>query len=240
MIVLWIFLGLIGLLVLYLLFLFILSLFIKEKYYTKDSRFFRGLIVFNSRIALKVCGVKIILTGKEKLNGIGKFLLVSNHRSNYDPIVMWCALDEFKLAFLSKKENFGIPIFGRMIRKCCFMDIDRENPRNAIKTIRASSDLLKTGDVSVAVFPEGTRSKCAEMLPFHDGVFKIAQQACVPIAVVTVRETEKVAKRAPWRRTKVFIDIVDIIGVDMVKESNSHQLADMAKEKMQTFIEENK
>ena len=47
----------------------------------------------------------------------------------------WLVLKPWDIAFISKGENFKIPFFGRIIRKCCFMPIDRENPRKALRTI---------------------------------------------------------------------------------------------------------
>ena len=237
MIALWILLGIAGIIVLYLLFLGVCALFVKKKYYVKNSRFYRRLLVFNTRIALWLCGVKYKVHGEQKLQGIGRFLFVCNHRSNLDPLILWVLLDKYDIAFLSKIENFRIPFFGRFIRKCCFMDIDRKNPRNAIKTLRASSELLKANEVSIGVYPEGTRSKSKEMLKFHDGVLKIAQFANVPVVVATVRGTEKFAKRKLFQKTKVDLDILEIISIDKVRESASHDLADLAKKVMQEFLD---
>lgn len=103
-------------------------------------------------------------------------MFVGNHRSNFDPIIEWLVLKPWDIAFISKGENFKIPFFGRIIRKCCFMPIDRENPRKALRTINKASDLLQSGEVSIGVYPEGTRSKTGELLPFHDGVFHIAKR----------------------------------------------------------------
>lgn len=59
--------------------------------------------------------------GIDKIPKDGRFLFVSNHRSNFDPILTWYVLKDYDLAFISKAENFRIPIFGRIIRKCCFI-----------------------------------------------------------------------------------------------------------------------
>ena len=83
------------------------------------------------------------------------------------------------------------------------MAIDRENPRNAMKTIIKASKLLQKGEVSVGVYPEGTRSKECKLLPFHNGVFKIAQRADAPIAIVAISGTEKVSKNYPLHKTDV-------------------------------------
>ena len=112
--------------------------------------------------------------------------------------------------------------------------IDRQNARNAIKTVNRTAELIKSGVVSYAVYPEGTRSKGVKMLPFHDGVFKIAQKAESPIVVVGIRGTERVHNRAPWKKTEVYLDILEVIDGEKVKALSSHELADIAREKLIT------
>ena len=153
-------------------------------------------------------------------------MLVGNHRSNFDPILTWYALKESQLAFISKEENFHVPLFGRIIRRCCFMAIDRENPKNAMKTILKAAELLKKKEVSVAVYPEGTRSKTCELLPFHNGVFKIAQRAEVPIVVVAVRGTENIHKNYIRHRSDVWIDIIDVLSAEEINGSRSKDIGD--------------
>ena len=168
-----------GLFLLYALFLLVCSLFINpKKEYENHSRFYRALLNGATAFAMKIMRIRILSNGFEKVPHDTKNLLfVSNHRSNFDPIITWHIFKKWQPAFVSKASNFKIPIFGRFIRKCCFMAIDRENPRNALKTILKAAELLKKGKVSIGIYPEGTRSKECKLLPFHNGVFKIAQKA---------------------------------------------------------------
>lgn len=223
----------------YVLFLCVCTATVKNKNYDVNSRFYRGLLTFNSKIGLAFCNVKIHLSGEEKLNGIGRFLIVQNHRSNFDPIITWCVLKKYDIAFISKKQNFSVPIFGKIARKCCFRDIDRENARNAIITLRDCAELMRNDVVSIGVYPEGTRSKKKEMGAFHDGVLKIAKMAGVPIVVSAVRGTEKVHKRAPFKRTHLYVDILEVIEPEKVAEQSSHELSAEIYGKISGFIEEN-
>jgi 1-acyl-sn-glycerol-3-phosphate acyltransferase len=200
------------------LFLTICMLFVSPtKYYEKDSEFYRFLIDLAAAVGCWGARLRLHITGSELLPTDRKILYVGNHVSNYDPIITWHAFPKAKLSFISKKSNFKIPWFGRFIRRCCFMDIDRENPRNAIVTINRAAELLKNQEVSIGVYPEGTRSKSAELLPFHNGVFKIAQKANVDIAVVSLTGTEKIHKNFPLRRTDVYVDVLEIIPADEIK-----------------------
>ena len=168
----------------------------------------------------------------EHLPETGRFLLVCNHRSNYDPIVTWHVLRTSDLAFISKADNFKIPIWGRLIRKCCFMAIDRENPKKAFTTIQNAAHLIQADECSVAVYPEGTRSKNLELLPFHHGVFKIAQKAHVPIVVMTIRGTESIYKNIPFHHTDVYLNIISTISADDVKAHRTSELEQMIRELM--------
>lgn len=215
---LYIFGGIIGAIAVLLLFLTICMLFVSpDRYYEKDSRFYRFLIDLAAAVACLGGRLRLHITGADLLPKNKRILYVGNHVSNYDPIVTWHAFPFAKLSYISKASNFKIPWFGRFIRRCCFMDIDRENPRNAIVTINRAADLLKNQEVSVGVYPEGTRSKSTELLPFHNGVFKIAQKANSDIAVISLTGTENIHKNFPWRRTDVYVDVLEIIPADEIK-----------------------
>ena len=83
---------------------------------------------------------------------------------------------------------------------------------------------LRSGEVSVAVYPEGTRSKTGELLPFHNGLFNMAKEADVPIAVMTLKGTADIKNNYPWHRSRVALDIVDIIPVETVRQLTPHDL----------------
>ena len=235
-IVLWIVSIILGLALLYFMIPGFFALFVNpKKNYTNDSKLFRTILNAVSVIALKIMRVKIQVSGAEKLPHGQKLLFVGNHRSNFDPIITWYSLRDWKIAYISKASNFKIPIFGRIIRRCCFMAIDRESPRKANNTINQASELLKSKEVSVGVYPEGTRSKNGELLPFHNGVLRIAQKANASIAVVMLNGTEKIHKNYPLRRTYVEMTIADVIPSEQVSSTRSSELGD----KVRNIIENN-
>ena len=210
----------------YVLFLFVCSLFVNsKKEYEDHSRFYRALLNGATALALKIMRIRIHISGMEKVpQDTKKLLFVSNHRSNFDPIITWHVFKKWQIAFVSKASNFKIPIFGRFIRKCCFMAIDRENPRNALKTIHKAARLLQKGEVSIGVYPEGTRSKTCELLPFHNGVLKIAQRAGTPIVVLSISGTEQIHKNYPLHHTDIYLDVLEVIPSDVVTESKNDVL----------------
>ena len=216
---------LLGLFALYVLFLGACALLVDpKKEYEKNSPYYRFLLDSVTAAAMKLLRIRVHVSGIEKIPKDTKVLFVSNHRSNFDPIITWYILKKWKIAFVSKPSNFKIPFFGRIIRKCCFMPIDRENPRNAIVTINKAAKLLKKQEVSIGIYPEGTRSKNGQLLPFHNGVFKIAQKAEAAIVVLCVTGTEKISKRTPFRRTDVYLDVLETFSAQGIKETKTEMI----------------
>lgn len=205
--------------------------------YDSPSRLYRFLLVSASWLVLKVARVHIHVTGKEKLPRDGRILFVGNHLSKFDPITTWVALSQWDIAFVSKPENFKIPLFGRIIHRCCFLPIDRENPRNAMSTVHSASKLLREQTASVGVYPEGTRGKVGGLLPFHDGMFKIAKQAGAPIAVLAVSGTSSIAKNFPLRKTDVYLDVIEVFDAEHVLSADTHTLGAETAELLRKNIE---
>ena len=222
--------GLLTLLLLYFLFLGVCALLVNpEKEYEKNSLFYRFLLDSATAAAMKLLRIRVHVSGMDKIPKNTKVLFVCNHRSNFDPLITWNALKKWKIAFVSKPENFKVPFFGRIIRKCCFLPIDRENPRKAIVTINKAAKLLKKQEVSVGIYPEGTRSKKCELLPFHNGVFKIAQKAEAPIVVLSITGTEKISQRTPFQPTNVYLDVLEVFPGENIKEMKTEIIGMMVR-----------
>lgn len=213
------------------------SLFVNgAKEYSVDSAYYRSLLYYSTFFAVVFARITVKTSGLEKLPA-GRFLLVGNHRSKFDPILTWHVMRKQKLAYISKPSNFNIPAFGRIIRKCCFMSIDRDDPMNAARTINRAAKLMTDDEVSVAVYPEGTRNYGEGLLPFHNGVFRIAQKAGVPVVVVSVKGTEKIHMNYPLRRSRVEINVLDVIPPETVKTTRTNNIGDMVRETLLNDLE---
>lgn len=181
-------------------------------------------------------GMRVNIIGKEKLPKDKRFLLVGNHLSRFDPMITMDKLSGYEIAYISKAENFKIPIAGPFIRVCLFMAVDRDDPRQAIKTFNRASKLLIDGTVSVGVFPEGTRSKDGKLAPFKAGVFMTALKAKVPIVVTCAKNTNKVKNNFPFRRTKVDFEIIAVIPYETIAHYRCEQISDMAYEMIERSL----
>ena len=136
------------------------------------SRFYRALVSLVMAMLTTLSRIRLHVTGLEKLPE-GCFLLVGNHRSSYDPIVTGWALRRRGLAFLSKPENMRIPVVGQLLHKSCYLAIDRENDRAAMRTILTASDMLARGATDAqpragaAALPQRRVQDCAEGARAH-------------------------------------------------------------------------
>lgn len=190
-------------------------------------------------LAKMVCaytGVRFEVTGREKLPADSRYLVVSNHRSLFDPVTTAAAFGKENYLFISKPENFKIPVAGKLMYRCGCMPMNRENNREALKTIKRAAEIIKSDKASVVIYPEGTRSKQDKLLPFHAGSFKIAQRAGVPVVILAVRGTELVKHNMPFRKTKIYLDIVDVIDAEYVKTHSTKDTAALAQSIMQSKL----
>ena len=199
-------------------------------FYQKNTLLFIDWLLAVTRVSYELRGTEWLPEGE--------FLLVSNHRSAFDPLATHAALRDRPFAFISKPENFKVPVYGRIIHRCCFLPIDRENPRNALKTINAAATRMKAHACSYGIYPEGTRTRTGKLLEFKPGAFKAAQKAHVPVVVVAAEGGEQVLKRAPLRSTTVTLTFLAVIDADTVKAKHTHELADEVKAMLQEHLGE--
>ena len=208
----------------------------KEREYKHQNRFCRFLLNSSAREIALFSRTKFHVSGKEKMPKDTPFLLVCNHRSKLDPIYTWLVFKKFNISFITKKENFSIPWFGKLIRKCCFPGIDRKNPINAMHAVRMATDLLKRREVNIGVYPEGTRHLDCVMGDFHPFVFRIASDANVPVVVMSIRGTEDVRKKFPFGKPHVYMDILDVYSAEEVSSVPRIELCDRAYNQIKQHI----
>ena len=146
-------------------------------------------------------------------------MLVCNHCSLADPILLLYAMPKYQLAFVSKKENADMFVIGPMMHKLQCQLINRENDREALKTILRCIQILKEDKASIGVFPEGgILSEDGKLHHFRPGVFKIAQKANVPIVVCTMKNTlNSVPNLLHLKPTHVELSVLEVIPPEELK-----------------------
>lgn len=205
-----------------------------NRLYDKDSKFYRFLLYYYTVLTFIVARIKIEIEGMELVPKDRNFVLMTNHRSNFDPIISWIVLRHItNLTYISKPENFHVPFFGRVVRRCCFIPIDRNNPRKSKKTMDYAAELMKKNkNCSIGIYPEGTRSKTGQLLPFHNMVFRVAQEANAPIVVAVLENTQRIHKNFPFKSSKIKLRFVDIISEETVASEKTSVLSERVRSDM--------
>ncbi len=192
----------------------------------RDTAFFRGLVKSFLHLAFKLAGITVHTTGLEKVPLNERFLLVCNHIHEIDPAVILHELPDEKLAFVAKKEVSDLfPFVFKALYKMNGLPIDRENNREAAKTIINATKLIKEDKNSVAIFPEGYVSLSGELLPIRNGALKIATKTQSKIVVCTLVGTKEIVKNMFRRRHDVYFDIIEVI--DTKDNTHTAELGDM-------------
>lgn len=209
------------------LFVLICALIDPDKPRDADSPWFRWFVMQVVHAILTVLPIRVRLQGKDKLPKEGRFLLVSNHLNNIDPAFFYYCFPKSQLAFVGKKETGSMFLVNKVMPKLLCPSINRENDREALKTILRCIQLLKNDTVSIAVFPEGRINPYRKLAHFRPGVFKIAQKANVPIVVCTLRGTNDVIPRLlKLKGSTVEIRLLDVIGPEQRQGKKTVQIAE--------------
>lgn len=178
----------------------------------KDNAFYRYLTYITVDLVIWILRMRVHTRGLENTPRQGRFLLVCNHLNDLDPVTLLSFFKKSQLAFISKRENTTMFLVGKVMHKISCQLINRENDREALRTIINCIRLIEEDQVSVAVFPEGYTSMDGLLHPFRGGVFKIAQKAKVPVVVCTLQNTQKVfANAMRLRPTDVHLHLLAVI-----------------------------
>jgi 1-acyl-sn-glycerol-3-phosphate acyltransferase len=198
-----------------------------EKQRDEDSPWFRWFVMELVHAAVTVLPVQVRLTGREKLPKDGRFLLVSNHLDNIDPAFFYYCFPKSQLAFVGKKETQDMFLVNKVMPKLLCPTINRENDREALKSILRCISLLKNDTVSIAIFPEGRINRYRKLAHFRPGVFKIAQKANVPIVVCTLLGTNHVIGRLlKGKGSAVDVHVLDVIPAESLHDRTTVDIAE--------------
>ena len=183
-----------------------------EKPEEKDSAVYRWVAHVLIELLVPFLQVRIHTKGLEMTPKSGRVLLVCNHLNDIDPAVLLRYFPKLQLAFISKRENEKKPIIGPFQKKIMCQSVNRENDREALRTILNCIRLLKEDQVSIAVFPEGYVSLDKKLHRFRSGVFKIALKTKVPIVVCTLTNTHHAfANAKKLKPTDIDMHLVGVI-----------------------------
>lgn len=177
------------------------------------------------RLMLKIAGTKITVIGEENIPDEA-VLFIGNHRSYFDILLTYSRCKRLT-GYIAKKEMLSYPLLRTWMKRLYCLFLDRENPKEGLKTILQAIDYVKRG-ISICIFPEGTRSKNEDeldMLPFHEGSFKIATKTNCPIIPMAISGSADIWEShfPRIKKTHVILEYGKPIYVDQLeKEDKKH------------------
>jgi 1-acyl-sn-glycerol-3-phosphate acyltransferase len=143
-----------------------------------------------SRVLLWTAGVKLEVRMEAPLDPTEPYVFMANHLSTVDIWALFVAIPR-KIRFIAKKQLGQIPLFGWAMAAGRFIFIDRQNPAAARRSINLACERIRSGS-SVAIFPEGTRSRDGLLGPFKKGGFHLAVNSGVRVVPISIRGAREV------------------------------------------------
>ena len=157
------------------------------------------------RLGCVLSGIRYRVAGTEHIPRDRAAVYCANHQSNVDPPVLFDAVHPM-MHILYKAEIEKIPVLARAFRYGGFIPVDRRNKEAAMRSIEAGAQSIRAGN-SFLIFPEGTRSRTAEMLPFKKGGFIMAIKAQAPVVPVAVQGGRDSMRKGSWIVRPVTVSI---------------------------------
>lgn len=165
----------------------ILAKFNRERADYHSLRF----VQFGFKTILKMSGVTVTVIGEENVPDEA-VLFIGNHRSYFDILLTYSRCRRLT-GYIAKKEMAKYPLLSDWMRSLYCLFLDRNDPKEGLKTILTAIDYVKRG-ISICVFPEGTRNKGEELsvLPFKEGALKIASKTGCPVIPMSLNNTSEI------------------------------------------------
>ncbi len=150
-----------------------------------------------SRQILRAAGTPVLTDGLERIPRGTPVVYASNHSSMFDIWALFATLPE-STRFVGKRELARVPLIGPAMQRAGHILIDREVKRRAFEAYERAAARIRSG-FSAVVFPEGTRSRTGDLLPFRNAPFLLAIMAQVPIVPVYVHNTFQILPKGAVR-----------------------------------------
>lgn len=222
--------------ILYFAVLFVISLFLAtKKPIKKQNPFCRFMIWITMDWLMMLANIRVTVKGAEILPE-EPCVIISNHLSDFDPLTLLAVMPKRKIGYICKDAVLKIPIVGPFIYRAGFLPIDRKNGVRAVRTLQRAAELMKEADMSVGIYPEGTRSRTGELLRFKPGAFMLAQDADAPVVVMTTKGTDRISKNVPFRRTEVELEFIEVLSKETVAQTSAKELCESTRQTIEEHL----
>jgi 1-acyl-sn-glycerol-3-phosphate acyltransferase len=164
-----------------------------------------NFVKWGTRSAFFFAGLKVVGRNADKVDWSRPYVLMANHQNLLDPFAMLLTVGHH-VAGVEKRENLQIPVYGWLSRAWGNIPIQREDQAHARAGISEATERLRQGR-SIAILPEGTRTKDGNIGPFKKGGFHMAIDAGAVILPMTINGSYQVLRNGDW---KVYPGTIEI------------------------------
>ena len=233
--------------------LLVMPLFILWTLLTGTADLMYEVAMKTVRASLRIAKIRVRVEGLENIPP-SVCIFAANHISNVDPIAFVPAIPR-RVSVLLKSELFRIPILSTAMRLAKFVPVDRADKEAAVASVNVALGVLKEG-LSLAVYPEGTRSPDGRLKPFKKGTFALAIEAGVPIVPVSISGAQHLMRKGEWtmrpgeivvrfgppvdasqytmeRRMELLARVEELVAAGLPEDQQPLSVADHADEKSQ-------
>jgi len=190
-----------------------------------------------ARLNLAISMIAVEVDGKEKVNPQQSYVIAANHQSLIDIYVLYGCSD-LELKWVMKQELRSVPVLGLACQAMGHIYIDRSNTEAALASINKARSRIWDG-ISIAFFPEGTRSRTGELATFKKGAFRLAQELGLPILPVAIHDTNKVlpSDTLDLHPGTVRLEFLDPITTGELTDKDVNSLAAQTRQLIQAALD---
>ncbi len=210
-----------------------------EKWKYRSDLWALRMVQWAFRCMLWIAGTKQTVIGAENVPKDQPVLYIPNHRSYFDILLIYSKVPGLT-GFVAKDSMHKYYVLRDWMKKLYCLFLNRENPREGLKTILQGIEYVKNG-ISICIFPEGTRNKGEEMLMFKEGSFKIAEKTgCLIVPVAINNSAEIFENHMPWIRScQVIIEYGTPIDPKTLSKEEMKHLGVYCRNQIQQMLEKN-
>lgn len=175
---------------------------------------------------------KLHISGRTDLDDRHPYIIVCNHLSNADiPLISNLP---WEMKWIAKKELFGVPFVGWMMKLAGDIPVDRSDPKSQVSTLKQSLFYLRN-NCSLMFFPEGTRSRSGKLGRFTKGAFHLALREQVPVLPLVIDGTQNCLPKRSWTfgsAPDIRLKVLDPVPVDQFDRNDAGQLLELVRSRI--------